>query len=140
MECQPDTFTIIQGSKIGSATLPYFIGVEVKRRKDGRLIFTSANGLEMNQSLPAKGTLNGLKTQKQIRPGISSDVIKIPIYTADFHSNGSRAIYNEHIYDAKITGDDLPTLLPENSDVDLTMTTDKSGRIEKIEAYLLMKT
>ena len=135
MECQPDTFTIIQGSKIGSATLPYFIGVEVKRRKDGRLIFTSANGLEMNQSLPAKGTLNGLKTQKQIRPGISSDVIKIPIYTADFHSNGSRAIYNEHIYDAKITGDDLPTLLPENSDVDLTMTTDKSGRIEKIEAY-----
>jgi molecular chaperone DnaK len=90
----------------------------------------------MNQSLPAKGTLNGLKTQKQVRPGISTDIIKIPIYTADYHSDGTRAIYNDHCYDAIITGDDLPALLPENSDIDLTLTTDKSGRIEKIEAYL----
>jgi len=135
LEGQPDNFTIIQGSKVGSATLPYFIGIEIKRRRDGRLIFTSAKGLEINQSLPAKGTINGLKTQKQIRPGNSSDVIKIPIYAADFHSDGTRAIYNDHIYSPKITGDDLPALLPENSDVDLTLTTDKSGRIEKIEAF-----
>ncbi|MFB6306092.1 MAG: Hsp70 family protein, partial [Flavobacteriales bacterium] len=37
----------------------------------------------------------------------------------------------------KITGDDLPALLPENSDVDIMLTTDKSGRIEKIEAFFL---
>lgn len=135
VECQPDSFTIIQGSKIGSATLPYNIGVEIKRRKDGKLVFKTANGLEVNQSLPAKGTINGLKTQKQIRPGMSSDIIKIPIYQGDFYSEGTRALYNEHVYDAKISGDDLPSLLPENSDVDLTLTTDKSGRIEKIEAF-----
>lgn len=135
LEGQPDNFTIIQGSKVGSATLPYFIGVEIKRRRDGRLIFKSATGLEVNQSLPAKGTINGLKTQKQIRPGNTGDVIKIPIYAADYHSDGTRAIYNDHIYSPKITGDDLPALLPENSDVDLTLTTDKSGRIEKIEAF-----
>lgn len=135
IECQPNNFTIIQGSKIGSATLPYNIGVEIKRRKDSKLIFKTAKGLEINQSLPAKGTINGLKTQKQIRPGNSEDVIKIPIYQGDYYSEGTRAFYNEHVYDAKITGDDLPALLPENSDVDLTLTTDKSGRIEKIEAY-----
>ncbi|MCB9351986.1 MAG: Hsp70 family protein [Lewinellaceae bacterium] len=135
LEGQPDNFTIIQGSKIGSATLPYNIGVEIKRRKDGRLIFKTAKGLEVNQSLPAKGTINGLKTQKQIRPGNSQDAIKIPIYQGDYYSEGTRALYNEHVYDAKITGDDLPALLPDNSDVDITLTTDKSGRIEKIEAF-----
>jgi molecular chaperone DnaK len=133
LEVQPDNFTIIQGSKIGSATLPYNIGVEIKRRQDGKLIFKTAKGLEVNQSLPAKGTINGLKTQKQIRPGNSQDVIKIPIYQGDYYSDGTRAIYNEHVYDAKITGDDLPSLLPDHSDVDITLTTDKSGRIEKIE-------
>lgn len=135
LEGQPDNFTIIQGSKVGSATLPYNIGVEIKRRKDGKLVFKTAKGLEVNQSLPAKGTINGLKTQQQIRPGNSQDAIKIPIYQGDYYSEGTRALYNEHVYDAKITGDDLPALLPDNSDVDITLTTDKSGRIEKIEAF-----
>ena len=135
LEGQPDNFTIIQGSKVGSATLPHNIGVEIKRRKDGKLIFKTAKGLEINQSLPAKGTINGLKTQKQIRPGNSQDAIKIPIYQGDYYSEGTRALYNEHVYDAKITGDDLPALLPDNSYVDITLTTDKSGRIEKIEAF-----
>lgn len=135
LECQPDNFTIIQGSKVGSATLPYNIGVEIKRRKDGKLIFKTAKGLEVNQSLPAKGTINDLKTQKQIRPGNSQDAIKIPIYQGDYYSEGTRALYNEHVYDAKITGDDLPAFLPENSDVDINLTTDMSGRLENIEAF-----
>lgn len=135
LEGQPDNFTIIQGSKVGSATLPCFIGIEIKRRKDGRLVFKTARGLEINQPLPATGILNGLKTQKQIRPGKAEDIIKISIYQGDYYSEGTRAIYNEHVYDAKITGDDLPSLLPEGSDVDVTLISDKSGRIEKIEAY-----
>ena len=132
---EPDSFTIIQGSKIGRATLPYFIGVEIKRRQDSKLIFQSLTGLAVNQPLPAKGTINGLKTQKQLRPGIGTDFIKIPIYQADHGADGSRAIYNEHVYDVMITGDDIPNLLPEGSLVDLTLTTDKSGRVEKAEAF-----
>jgi molecular chaperone DnaK len=135
LEVQPENFTIIQGSKIGSATLPYNIGVEIKRRKDNKLVFEPIKGLEVNQTLPAKGVKNGLKTQQQIRPGNAQDIIKIPIYQGDYYSVGSRAIYNEHVYDAVITGDMLPALLPEQSDVDITLTTDKSGRIEKIEAF-----
>jgi len=86
-------------------------------------------GLEKNQSTPAVGTTNGLITQQQIRPGMKADSLKIPIYQGDYGSDGTKAIYNEHVYDIIITGDDLPKLLPEGSDVDLTIKVDKSERI-----------
>ncbi|MBP7107734.1 MAG: Hsp70 family protein [Chitinophagaceae bacterium] len=129
LQSEPGEFNIIQGSKIGSATLPYNIGIEIKQRTSGKIVFQPVKGLEKNQSTPAKGAINGLKTQKQIRPGMSADFIKIPIYQGDHGSQGSRAIYNEHVYDALITGEDLPALLPANSDVDLTIDVDKSERI-----------
>jgi molecular chaperone DnaK len=126
---EPSDFTIIQGSKIGSATLPYFFGLEIKSRASGKVVFRSIKGLEKNQSTPATGTTNGLKTQKQIRPGIKEDSLKIPIYQGEHGADGTRAIHNEHVYDVIITGEDLPKLLPEGSDVDLTVKVDKSERI-----------
>lgn len=126
---EPNDFTIIQGSKVGSATLPYHIGIEIKSKASGKTVFRPIKGLEKNQSLPATGIANGLKTQKQINPGSKTDFIKIPIYQGDYGAEGSRAIYNEHVYDVIITGEDLPMLLPEGSDVDLTIKVDKSERI-----------
>jgi len=126
---EPSDFTIIQGSKIGSATLPYFIGIEIKSRATGKVEFRSIKGLEKNQSTPATGTENGLKTQKQIRPSVKDDHIRIPIYQGEHGAEGTRAIYQEHVYDVIITGEDLPKLLPEGSDVDLTVKSDKSERI-----------
>jgi len=126
---EPSSFTIIQGSKIGSATLPYNIGIEIKSRKSGKPVFKSIKGLGKNLSLPATGVINGLKTQKQIRPGVKEDKIKIPIYQGDHGADETRAIYNEHIYDVYITGEHLPKLLPEGSDVDLTIKVNKSGNI-----------
>jgi len=129
LKSEPEEISIIQGSKIGSATLPYNFGIEIKQRTTGKIVFQPVKGLEKNQSTPAKGAINGLKTQKQIRPGMSSDFIKIPIYQGDHGSQGTRAIYNEHVFDVLITGEDLPALLPANSDVDLTINVDKSERI-----------
>ena len=126
---EPTEFNIIQGSKIGSATLPYFIGLEIKSRASGKVVFRSIKGLEKNQSTPATGITNGLKTQKQIRPGMKDDIIKIPLYQGEHGADGTRAIHNEHVYDVIITGEDLPKLLPEGSDVDLTVKVDKSERI-----------
>src|SRR5699024_7631319 len=71
---------------------------------------------------------------KPIRPGISSDFIRIPIYEGEHNAEGTRAIYNEHITDIRISGVDLPSLLPENSDVDLTVTIDRSEKIT-VNAY-----
>ncbi|MDO5857758.1 Hsp70 family protein [Myroides odoratimimus] len=134
LESEPSSFSVIQGSKIGSATLPYNVGIELKDRVTGRVCFRTIKGLEKNQSIPAIGTRNGLKTQKQIRPGMDSDFIKIPVYEGEHASEGTRAIYNEHVTDIKISGADLPSLLPENSDVDLTINIDRSEKIT-VTAY-----
>ena len=134
LECEPSSFSVIQGSKIGSATLPYNVGIELKDRATGKVRFTTIKGLEKNQSIPAVGTRNGLKTQKQIRPGMDSDFIKIPVYEGEHNSEGTRAIYNEHVTDIKISGADLPSLLPENSDVDLTVNIDRSEKVT-VTAY-----
>ncbi|WP_213524390.1 Hsp70 family protein [Nonlabens sp.] len=134
LESEPSNFSVIQGSKIGSATLPYNVGIELKDKTTGKVRFKTIKGLEKNQSIPAIGTRNGLKTQKQIRPGMDSDFIKIPVYEGEHASEGTRAIYNEHVTDIKISGADLPSLLPENSDVDLTINIDRSEKIT-VTAY-----
>jgi molecular chaperone DnaK len=109
--------------------LPYFFGLEIKSRASGKVVFSSIKGLEKNQSTPAIGTTNGLKTQKQIRPGIKEDSLKIPIYQGEHGADRTKAIHNELVYNVIITGEDLPKLLPESSDVDLTIKVDKSERI-----------
>jgi len=134
LESEPSSFSVIQGSKIGSATLAYNIGIEIKSKSTGKIIFTTVKNLEKNQSIPAVGTRNGLKTQKQIRPGMDSDFIKIPVYEGEHNAEGTRAIYNEHVTDIIISGADLPSLLPENSDVDLTVNIDRSEKIT-VTAY-----
>ncbi|MCK0125744.1 Hsp70 family protein [Gelidibacter sp. F2691] len=134
LESEPTNFSVIQGSKIGSATLAYNFGIELKDRITGKIRFRTVKNLEKNQTIPAVGTKNGLKTQKQIRPGMDSDFIKIPVYEGGHEAEGTRAIYNEHVTDIKISGADLPSLLPENSDVDLTVNIDRSEKIT-VTAY-----
>ena len=130
---EPNEFLIIQGSKIGNATLPYHIGIEIKSKASNKLIFRSIKGLEKNQSQPATGIANDLKTQKDLRPGLKEDFIKVPVYEAENDANGSRSIYNQHVFNAIITGEDLPKLLPSGSSVDLTLKV-KDGRIT-LSAY-----
>lgn len=128
--CEPNDFTILQGAKTPPAPLPYNIGIEIKSRASNKIVFRPIKNLEKNQSLPAIGVENSLKTQKQINPGSKTDFIKIPIYQGDYGSEGSRAIYNEHVYDVIITGEDLPnSVLPEGSDVHLTLKVDNSQKI-----------
>lgn len=134
LDCEPESFTIFQGSKIGSATLPYYYGVEIKSRESGKIIFEPIKGAEKNQPTPAVGTINGLKTQKAIRPGLKEDSLKIALYQGSHGAKGTRAIHNEHVYDVLITGEHLPKLLPEGSDVELTVKIDKSERMT-VSAY-----
>lgn len=135
LECEPKNFTIIQGSKIGSATLPHNFGIEIKKRDTGKIVFETVKGLEKNKSIPATGTRNGLKTQKQIRPGMEQDFIKIPLFEGENQAEGTRAIFNHHIADIIIKGTDLPALLPENSDVDLTINVDRSEKITVVAYF-----
>lgn len=135
LECEPKNFTIIQGSKIGNATLAYNFGIEIKKLDTGKICFETIKGLEKNKSTPAVGTRNGLKTQKQIRPGMESDFIRIPLFEGGDGAENTRAFYNDHIGDIRISGVDLPALLPQNSDVDLTISIDRSEKITVVAYF-----
>lgn len=135
LECEPKNFTIIQGSKIGNATLAYNFGIEIKKLDTGKICFETIKGLEKNKSIPAVGTRNGLKTQKQIRPGMESDFIRIPLFEGGDGAENTRAFYNDHVRDIRISGADLPALLPQNSDVDLTISIDRSEEITVVAYF-----
>jgi len=123
LPCEPNEFTIIQGSKIGSAILPYNIAIGIKSTSSeiDDVVIRCIKKLEKNQPQPATGTIHNLKTQKDLRPGLKTDYIKIPVYEAEEGAEGSKAIYNQHVFSAIITGEDLPSFLPAESNVDLTV-------------------
>lgn len=124
--CFPSEIIIIQGTVVGSAILPRNIGIEAHDENKHKDVFVPFKGLEKNKQLPAVGVRNGLKTAKKIRPGMSEDRLVIPIYIGESNAEGTSAIYNDHVFDVVITGDDVPALIPVNSDVDITIKVDRS--------------
>lgn len=131
--CFPNEINIIQGVNVGAAVLPYNIGVEVTDTEQDKQVFVSLKGLEKNQQIPAVGVRNGLKTLRQLRPGMPEDKLVIPIYQGEFNVDGTSAIHNDHVFDVEITGDDVPQLVPANSDIDITIKVDRSQSL-KLEA------
>jgi len=136
LECQPQQFSILQGigGLDGMQVLPYHIGIAKYFHSDGKDLFLPVKGLEKSKKVPATGVTNGLKTRSAIRPGIVTDVIRIPIYQGDFNAEGSNPVLNNFITEVKITGESLPALLPEGSDVDITIKIDRS-QLMKFSAY-----
>ncbi len=133
--CAPNEFTIIQGSKIGSATIPYNIGIEVWNEETGKAVFKSIKGLEKNKTLPATGIENGLKTSNDIRPGLATDFIKIPIYQAEYAGDGLPAVYFQYVSEIRLSGDNLPAFLPAGSDIELTVKVDRSENLS-VDIYI----
>lgn len=136
--CFPNEITIIQGSVVGAAPLPYNIGIATWNDNKKRGVFRMAKGLEKNKPLPAIGVVNDLKTSCQLRPGLSSDILTIPIYQVDdfAEAEGKSASLYEHVADVVITGDDVDTLITESSLVDVTLKVDSSEQM-KLEVHFL---
>lgn len=124
--CFPNEINIMQGIVVGSAVLPYNIGIEVHDTDQNKDVFIPLKGLEKNQPIPATGIRNGLKTQQQLRPGMLSDRLVIPIYQGENNAEGTSAIYNDHVFDVVLTGDDVPALVPADSDIDIVVKLDRS--------------
>ncbi|MDR1601557.1 MAG: Hsp70 family protein [Tannerella sp.] len=128
LSCEPDQFNIIQG--IGGVTkmqvLSYHVGIAKYFEDEEADLFFPVKGLEKSKTLPATGVVNGLKTRKKIRPRNSQDRIRIPIYQGDYNAKGTDPALNDLICEVIITGDTIPNLLPENSNVDITIKIDES--------------
>lgn len=132
--CFPKEINIMQGIVVGNAVLPYNISIEVHDNGLDKYVVKSVKGLEKNQQLPATGILNGLKIRHQIRPGNENDTLLIPIYQSEHGSDGTSAIYNDHVFDLIINGDEVGQLIPVGSDVDITIHVDRSQML-KLEAF-----
>lgn len=136
--CFPNEFTIIQGTQVGAAPLPYNIGIAIWDSNKNKAVFRMAKGLDKNKPLPATGIVNNLKTSKILRPGVESDVMTIPIYqTDDFaEAEGRSASLYEYVADVVITGDEVDELIKEDSSVDITLKVDSSEQM-KMEVHFL---
>lgn len=138
IECQPTQFTILQGVNVSNMiTLNYNIGIGKWFQIEEKDLFMPVKGLEKNKNIPNNGitgVINGLKTRSAIRPGMIKDIIRIPIYQGDFKTEGTNPVLNNFITEVIITGESLPALLPEDSDVDITIKVDRS-QLMKFTAY-----
>ena len=135
VEVFPSEFTIIQGVKVGAAPLPYNIGIAVYNDIKKRGIFFPAKGLEKNKPLPAVGiVVPNRKTTQALRPGVSSDVLSIPIYQSDIDAEGKTAALYTRIATVVVTGDEVEQLIPENSNVEITLHVD-SSEMMTMEVY-----
>ncbi|MDE7455984.1 MAG: Hsp70 family protein [Prevotella sp.] len=136
--CFPNEITIIQGSKVGAAPLPYNIGIATWSDVKKRPVFRMAKGLEKNKPVPAVGVINDLKTTSKLRPGVESDVLKIPVYQVDDFkgAEGRSASLYEYVADIVITGEDVESLVTEDSSVDVTLKVDTSEQMT-LEVHFL---
>lgn len=125
LECEPNTFSIKEGTSPGGVPLPHSVCLEVLDKQTKKPIIKAIKGLEKTKTLPATGVYNGLKTRKQVRPGME-DFIDLPIYQGE---PDTKAVLNNHVQTIRITGNDLPALLPKGSIVDLRFEIDRSGLI-----------
>ena len=130
LSCFPTEITIIQGTKPGQPPLPYNIGIAFWDDHKEKAVFKAATGLEKNKPVPAVGVVNGLSTSKQLRPGLTSDLLTIPIYQCeDDPEAGRTAALYEYVADVIVTGEEVESLIPENSPVDITLKVDSSEQM-----------
>lgn len=136
--CFPNEITIIQGTKIPAAPLPYNIGIGIWSEKKKRAVFRMAKGLEKNKPVPAIGVVNNLKTTSQLRPGVEEDNLTIPVYQVDdfANANGRSADLYEYIAEISITGEEVESLIPANSPIDVTLKVDTSEQMS-LEVHFL---
>jgi len=130
----PDEITIIQGSKVGNATLPYDISLAIYKEGKGRDVIEPIDGLERNKTVPAIGTKNGLHTNVTVRAGVDSDVLRIPLYQADQSGKGKTAFLYEFVGEVEINGDDVDVTIPKNAEVDITVKVDRNEQMS-VEAF-----
>ncbi len=134
LNCFPKEITIIQGSKVGSATLPYDISLAIYDEKKERDVIRPITGLERNKTVPATGIANGLHTNVQVRAGVDTDILRIPLYQADQGGAGKSAIFYEFVGEVEINGDDVDVTIPTNANVDITVKVDRNEQMT-VDAY-----
>lgn len=122
----PDNLTIIQGTQVSAAPLPYHIGFGVWDTEAERQAYVPFIGLEKSKPLPAVGVAHGRKTTMKLVPGDDNTVLKIPVYQAASYVAGSPASLYEYVADVIITGEDVEQEVPAGTEVEILVHADSS--------------
>lgn len=139
IDCQPNKFTILQG--IGGIesmqVLPYHIGIVKYFEYEDKDLFYPVKGLEKNKAIKSgiTGVVDGLKTRRDIRPGVRDDIIRIPIYQGEYNAEGTNPDLNYHITDVIISGETIPKFLPAGSPVNIRIKIDSSSLMTFIAEF-----
>ena len=118
----PNEVTFIVDFKPPTETLAFHIGIEVLDSEKERMVFVPINGLEKNQPIGkngVEGNRGGLHITRDLLPGDTESRVIIPVYEGDNGTEGTSAIYNKHVYDVVISGDDVPQLIPKDSGINV---------------------
>lgn len=127
---QPNSISIMQGAKVGSAPLPYYIGISAWDSRYEKSVFMPLSGLEKNQLLPAEGYLLTEKTMNDIHPGNEEDKIIIPVYQADEFVEGNSSVLYEYVADVELSGLEIDRYIPANSSVEVKLSVDTSEMMD----------
>ncbi|MBX6360161.1 MAG: Hsp70 family protein [Acidobacterium ailaaui] len=139
IDCQPQRFSILQG--IGGVdsmqVLPYHIGIVKYFQEYEKDLFYPIKGLEKNKAIKSgiTGIADGLKTRRDIRPGVSEDIIRIPIYQGEYNAEGTNPDLNYHITDIILSGETIPKFLPAGSPVNIRIKIDTSSLMTFIAEF-----
>lgn len=128
LECQPNEITITQGTKAGTASLPYYICSSCFNETFLRVETVPIKGLEKGTLLPASGKLPSLKYDEEIIPN-DEGIAKIPIFEVESLYKGQYAWLCENVAEILITGECLDFVIPKETAIDIIISVDSAGQL-----------
>jgi len=133
--CIPSSISFIP-IHIPDATNNYFIGIEIWDKKKEMRVFKGLKGLEKNKALKnAVGVTSGIKTPKQLVPGKSDDTLEIGIFQGEDNAERKDSFLSDHVTSVIITGNDVESVIPAQSDVEVTLRFDENGAIPTCSVF-----
>lgn len=126
VKVSPDNLTILQGTQVPSAPIPFHIGFAVWNSSEEKAVFYPFVGLEKNKPLPAIGVAHSRKTTMKLVPGREDTILKIPVYQAASYMPNSPASLYEYVADVLISGKDVLQEVPAGTEVEIQVAVDSS--------------
>lgn len=136
LTCFPDSITIIQGTKVGSAPLPYNISVGVFDLEKKKEYCQIIDGLEKNKPLPASGIISNLKTTSYLEAGNINTKVLIPVYQSESLDNKIQSKHSKHVCDVEIFGSDVNNNIPDGTAVSVKVNVDSNEQMEMEVSFI----
>ena len=129
LNCFPNEITIIQGSKVGNATLPYDVCTSSFNEKVKLDVCSSILGLGRGCQLPCVSVMKGFVLPCNMIPGDNEIYYIFSILQSDSDCNGRPVYLSWEVGRLEITGEDVPFPIYKGSKMDITLRIDRKEQI-----------